>query len=271
MDLIHRNYIEHLVTDHCNLKCDGCSMHSPYLDEEFSEFELFKKDLAEVKKYIYVNEFRFVGGEPTLHPNIIDFFKEAKDSGIAKKIAVCTNGTSIFTLTPDFFSLVDVIYISMYPETGINYSKITEYLNSIVDQYNFKYVYEDKGSTFIKMHSDIELSQGFAQHNFMKCQIAWDWGCISFKNGRFFRCGVSQIKNKFFKQTVQVEPYNFLEDDSIVIHDQNFNKQTLFDFIQSKKSLKACKFCYGTRSTMVPRKQLTINEIKFLKKEQNEN
>ena len=240
-------------------------MHSPYLDSAFSELESFKKDLVEVKKYINFNEFRFVGGEPTLHPTIIDFFKETKNSGIAKKIAICTNGSSIFTLTPEFFLAVDLIYISMYTETGINYNKITEYLDSIADKYDFKYVYENKGTTFIKMHSDVELPQGQAQQNFMKCQIAWDWGCISFKDGRLFRCGISQIKNKFFKQTGQLEPYNFLKEDSILIHDPEFNKQILNEFIFSRKSLKACKFCFGTRNKSVPRKQLTTQEIKFIK------
>jgi hypothetical protein len=115
------------------------------------------------------------------------------------------------------------------------------------------------------MHSDVELSLEEAQRNFLNCQIAWDWGCISFKDGRLFRCGISQIKNKFFKQTGQTEPYDFLNEDSIPIHDTEFNEQNLKDFIYSRKSLKACRFCFGTRSILVPRKQLTTQEIKFVK------
>ena len=263
--MLHKHYMEHAITDHCNLKCDGCSMHSPYLDSAFSEIESFKKDIAEVAKYICFTEFRFVGGEPTLHPNIIEFFKETKKSGITKRIAVCTNGSSIFTLTPEFFLAVDLIYISMYPETGINYNKITQYLDSITDKYNFNYIYENKDTTFIKMHSDVELSLEETQKNFMKCQIAWDWGCISFKDGRLFRCSISLIKNKFFKQTGQSEPYDFLQEDSIPIYDSEFNEQNLNMFIYSRESLKACRFCFGTRSISVPRKQLTTQEIKFVK------
>jgi len=268
--MLHKHYIEHLITDHCNLKCDGCSMHSPYLDAAFSEFESFKKDIAQLAKHIHFTEFRFTGGEPTLHPNIIDFFEETRKSGITKRIAMCTNGASIFTLTPEFFLAVDLIYISMYPETGINYNKITEYLDSITDKYNFNYIYEDKDTKFIKMHSDIELSLEETQRNFLNCQIAWDWGCISFKDGRLFRCGISQIKNKFFKQTGQAEPYDFLNEDSIPIHDTEFNEQNLKDFIYSRKSLKACRFCFGTRSILVPRKQLTTQEIKFVKERYTE-
>ena len=121
------------------------------------------------------------------------------------------------------------------------------------------------------MHSDIELTKDHAQQNFMKCQIAWDWGCISFKDGRLFRCGISQIKNKFFKQTGQYEPYDFLSIDSINIYDDEFSEQKMSDFIYSKQSLKACKFCHGTRSVSVPRKQLTTQEIKFIKNKEMQN
>ena len=246
-------------------------MHSPYLDEAFSELQSFKNDATELVKYIQFSEMRFVGGEPTLHPNIIDFFKMVKDTGIAKKVTVCTNGSSIFTLTPEFFQSVDLIYISMYPETGINYDKITQYLDSITERYNFKYVYENKGVSFIKMHSDVELTPIQAQQNFLKCQIAWEWGGISFKEGRLFRCGISQIKNKFLKQTGKSEPYDFLNDDSISIHDTEFTEDKLQKFIYSRKSLKACRFCFGTKNISVPRKQLTVQEIKFIKNKETLN
>lgn len=264
--MIHKQYIEHLVTDHCNLKCDGCSMHSPYLDSAFSDIEIFEKDLYKLKQYIRFTEFRFVGGEPTLHPNIVDFLKITKNSRITQIVSVCTNAASIFTLSPEFFKAVDLITISKYPETNIKYDKITEYLDSIKDKYNFEYAYEDKEDTFIKLHSDIELEDKVVERNFLLCKIAWDWGCISFKDGRLFRCGISQIKNKFLKQTGQPEPYDFIKEDSILLHSNDLNEQIVRDFIYSKKPLKTCKFCWGTSSHVVPRKQLTMQEIKFMKK-----
>ena len=62
------NYLEHHITDHCNLKCRGCSHFSPLAQEWFESVEDFKKDFSQLASLMPVNIIRLMGGEPLLHP-----------------------------------------------------------------------------------------------------------------------------------------------------------------------------------------------------------
>lgn len=94
---------EHVVidpTNRCNLDCIGCWTFSPLLEEKAPDAEWRKRQLSRTSLMNLVSDLaeigteriRFTGGgEPFLHPDILDAIKKVKEMGMV--CAVTTNGT----------------------------------------------------------------------------------------------------------------------------------------------------------------------------------
>jgi len=100
------------ITRKCNLKCEHCyeNAGSKARDELNSQEVLKGIDiLAEAG----VTSLAFSGGEPTIHPHILEFIKHAKDQGIF--VATATNG---YTLSKQ--KIVD-----RYVDSGLEFVQIS--------------------------------------------------------------------------------------------------------------------------------------------------
>lgn len=82
---------ELLVTDACNFKCPYCRGCAP----QYRGTLPLKDGLEILAQWIAhgLKNVRFSGGEPTLHPNLVDFVRFCKVGGV-EHIAISTNGSS---------------------------------------------------------------------------------------------------------------------------------------------------------------------------------
>jgi sulfatase maturation enzyme AslB (radical SAM superfamily) len=80
-----------LVTSRCNFSCKYCNGLS--CDKDY-DFDTYKPLLADMCLNHGLKNIRFSGGEPTLHPRLLDFIKEARSYKCIEKIAVSTNGSA---------------------------------------------------------------------------------------------------------------------------------------------------------------------------------
>jgi len=88
---------EMIITEYCNFKCPYCRG----LDSKIYGCRKIKQlSLEEIKrnidfwcKDIPLENIRFSGGEPTLHPDIVEIVRYSKKKGI-KRIAISTNGSN---------------------------------------------------------------------------------------------------------------------------------------------------------------------------------
>jgi len=88
---------EMIITEYCNFKCPYCRGLKSYI---YGNRKIKQLSLEEIKKNIDywcedkpLKNIRFSGGEPTLHPNIIDIVKYCKYKKI-ERIAISTNGSN---------------------------------------------------------------------------------------------------------------------------------------------------------------------------------
>jgi len=98
---------EMIITEYCNFKCPYCRGLKDWI---YGDRKLKMLSLEEIKRNIDLwcvpfplENIRFSGGEPTLHPNIIEIVKYSKSKGI-KRIALSTNGSNKPEL---YFKLVE--------------------------------------------------------------------------------------------------------------------------------------------------------------------
>ena len=93
------DYLKIAITDRCNLQCVYCKSADTKYRPDYINDTLSADDIKFLIKAFAENgikKIKFVGGggEPTLHPNLPDFIKCARDCGI-RDISLTTNGTTL--------------------------------------------------------------------------------------------------------------------------------------------------------------------------------
>ena len=120
--------VEYNLTEHCNLSCYACDHASPLLPTKFTTVEAFSRDLEALAGVFHSEQLRIVGGEPLLHPQLLEFLTEARRIGIADAIVLITNGVLLPEMPAELWELIDQLWVSVYPgiKSKFDESKYTE-------------------------------------------------------------------------------------------------------------------------------------------------
>ncbi|MDH4128598.1 MAG: radical SAM protein, partial [Spirochaetota bacterium] len=84
------------ITSSCNLNCPICYVHNKNENPYNMSIEEFKSILMHLtkNKENKLDIINLTGGEPTLHPKILDFLKLSRDTGV-HRVSICSNGISL--------------------------------------------------------------------------------------------------------------------------------------------------------------------------------
>ena len=113
--MLHATRLQFNVVDHCNLTCARCSHSSPLLPKRFLSPKELAADLALLHPHVRFNYLSLVGGEPLLHPQIVEIVRTARDSGVAGSVNLITNGVLLHRAPPETWQYIDMLFISQYP------------------------------------------------------------------------------------------------------------------------------------------------------------
>jgi MoaA/NifB/PqqE/SkfB family radical SAM enzyme len=88
------DYIQFYPTLRCNQSCEFCFNRTmPFLpDMSFDDFKVMLEKLVALR----VRTLDIIGGEPTLHPHLIDMVRAASQRGLGVNIS--SNGTNTAVL-----------------------------------------------------------------------------------------------------------------------------------------------------------------------------
>ncbi|MBU0580304.1 MAG: radical SAM protein [Candidatus Margulisbacteria bacterium] len=92
----------------CNNNCIFCMANKEYRKNKFFSYEKVIKQISAYAKKGF-NSIGFLGGEPTLHPRIIDIVRHANKAGM-KSIHIVTNGRR----------LADGVFLNNLIASGVN-------------------------------------------------------------------------------------------------------------------------------------------------------
>lgn len=118
--MIHIHHLEVDITQKCSLSCHSCN----HLIVPWRNFpggppsatpEQVKSDLYQLSKILHANILGALGGEPTLHPKLIDILHVMRESQIADKLEVWTHGLHLKRMSSEFWKSFDVLVLSIYP------------------------------------------------------------------------------------------------------------------------------------------------------------
>jgi len=130
------------LADHCNLNCKGCEHLSPLAEEKFLSLEIFERDCRRISELTsrHIKEISLLGGEPLLHPKIIDFIEIARKYFKKGKIQIATNGILLLKQSDLFWETLkknDIrLCITVY-SIKIDHVKI----NQLRKKYNIEIIY----------------------------------------------------------------------------------------------------------------------------------
>lgn len=246
---IQTNAFELNIVHHCNLSCKGCSHLSPIMSKEVITSEEVLRNLSILARYLSPRCLRVVGGEPLLHPNLIDILRAIKASMISPTLRVVTNGTLLKQTNYNFWELVDEVHVSIYPEQELSQDDIyfiKEQASSYQVNVNLKYFYE-----FRESYSEIGTKDmAFIQRIYNTCKISHAWHCHTMYAGHFFKCPQSLFLSKLASKSRE----NVFRDALKIEDTANFFVR-LRDYLESSVPLASCSNCLGTIGNLFPHEQ----------------
>lgn len=233
------------MTDHCNLSCANCNHASPLLDAKFADLDGFNADLAALGQVLRAGEIKLVGGEPTLHPQVVDFIKAARASGVAKKIHVTSNAVLLHKMTDEFWDNIDILELSIYP--GVKYRGGGEdgldMFREKAAARNIELVFPGR-PVFKKtlLNNKIE-DPVLVDAIYKNCGQVYKWGCHSVHEGRYYFCGPAPyLEQRMAKRGEHVE--NKIADSVQIQNNPNLRRD-LEAYLNRQEPLIACAYCLG--------------------------
>jgi MoaA/NifB/PqqE/SkfB family radical SAM enzyme len=228
------------ATQHCNLNCKCCTAYSPIAKEEFLDIDSYKNDMAKLAELTSnkMENFYITGGEPLLHPRIMEIFRIARELFPETDIYFMTNGLLLQKMPEAFWENCGqnkiTINLSRYP-IHLDIEKIKE--KAKTHNITFDYV----GGSDVPVKSmwkyplDVEGKQPLSRSFNICTQIN---RCITMKDGKIYPCntiaGIEHF-NKYFNKKLEVTEGDVLELDKV----KSINE--IYEFLHTPKPF--CKYC----------------------------
>lgn len=250
--MIHREYLEADIIDYCNLKCNHCSHHSPYMDAGVYELDQFTNDVKNLAKVLHVDKFRILGGEPLLNHDLIKYIQVLRKYNLADNIGICTNGTLLNVVDEKLLAQMDFLDVSLYPNLRKpTREKVLGNIKRLLAIDETKITVEEWGY-FRTTETLIENRDKKLVKNIWNACYVKSLAHAIYK-GYYVRCTASQNKGKFLKKMgiKGIKNLLIIGKDGLNLNTPNL-EEALINYIKSDTPLEACKWCLGISSKKTP-------------------
>lgn len=249
--VVTRSLETHIV-DHCNLRCAHCCSISPFLDPWFIDPEDLRRDLELARQMVSPTWFKLVGGEPLLHPKLLQCIEVARQSTIAPIVSLTTNGILLPKMPDQLWQALDHITLSLYPKPRLStdhLEKIQHQAERFAVELNIKR--QDK---FERIRLEQPQSEDQARKVFSRCWLRRR--CHLLRGGQFYTCTLPIHFDSYY----QGQP-PYAEIDGFRLHSGTGAAEELQQYLQRSHPLHSCLRCLGGTGPEFPHRQLTAQEL----------
>ena len=228
------------ILDHCNLNCAGCDHFAPLANKRCIPLEQIKNDLFRFSEIMggKADIIGIMGGEPLMHPDIIEICRLARDAFPNSKIQIDTNGILLLKQEKIFWDSCRnnkiTIVNTKYP-IPLDHEKIEQ--KCFEEKVKFEY-YGKTGEvqkTLFKIPFDLDGKQD-PRKSFEDCFHANH--CITLMEGRIYPCTIApnaHIFNDYFGTSIDIEDGDFLD-----IYD-DVSRADVLNFVSNP--IPFCRYC----------------------------
>ncbi len=231
--IIH--HLEANIADGCNLSCKGCLHFSNlYERDEFPDAEELLNSIAEIQKHCEIFQFRVLGGEPLLNPNLEGFLIRLRQILPNADLAVISNGILIPKVAESLLRVMRENYIgfnlSLYPPTLKMKDRIYKRLEDIGVAYGSHEVVTDKFERFIMLKPSVGDNQAY--------KVCEPRGILVVKGNSIYRCPVEAYIDRYY------EKYDIpmKAPDGINVFDKSVYWRKLINDLYTKPR-ELCRYC----------------------------
>lgn len=205
----------------------------------FADPKNISRDLSCLAKSYHCEFVKVLGGEPLLHPRLTEIIQAIRESSIANRIVLCTNGSLLNQSNDELWSMVDEIEISVYPARAISNKELNDFRCRAKD-HGIKLSVR-LSPVFRESYAELGTNDGnLIDRIFRTCKIAHVWRCHTVHEGFFYRCPQS-----YFLHRLQNGNPEDSEDGLRIRDDKNFVDE-LYRNLTSTRGPAACRWCLGT-------------------------
>lgn len=219
------------ITTICQNSCAGCDHLIPLETKRWSmETEDFRRDIDNLKSVVHSQKYGILGGEPTLHPRLLDFIQILKDARITDRIQLWTNGQTFDTLDESIIASVKEIVWGRYP------GKVTESgkqrVKELCSRHGVTFSELDRSEFFkIPLYAQT-ATPGDTLQRFNTCGLK-KCGCVV-QSGYIYLCCVGPSIDK---RLLKLPPGT----DGVPL--EGITEEKFIQFVNSPEPLIACSRC----------------------------
>ncbi len=242
MDKIKHFSFVYNMTEHCNLTCHACDHAAPLFPEMFTDPEMFKSDLLTLHEVYHAQQMRITGGEPLLHPRLLEFFRIAREIGIADWLILVTNGVLLHKAPDELWELIDEIWLSIYPRVRL--AKTVEEYAVLARNHEVVFTPVVQNTFMVTILNNRIESAELVGEIFKACKMTGEWSCHTVHGGRYYKCSPAPfMSRRLAKIGLTAGDFSL---DSIALHNNPDLYGQLKDYLAEKKPLLSCQYCLGT-------------------------
>lgn len=248
--------LEAHIVDHCNLTCAECCSLSPLLPTWYATADSVADDLRRAVKVLNPAVFKLVGGEPLLHPQLVDVIRAVRESGIAPVVSVTTNGLKLGDMSDAFWQAVDALTISRYPKPQLA-PELIAHVEAQAARFGVRlnWKVQNTFSTMNRAQPTDDLDE--ARRIYHDCWIRER--CHMIRDGMFYTC----TRPAHF-QTLYRGERDF-RSDGLPLNDDAGMLDALLAYLQRETPLDACLHCHGGSAPQAPHRIMRRIEVDTLK------
>jgi hypothetical protein len=187
-------WVNIFVTNRCNLFCKSCSTFAPITplckaNTDYGPDE-FKRDIQRLRdlRLPRVTCLKFTGGEPFLHPALLEMFAAAREYFPQTPFECYTNGLIVSGMSEDeLLALKDLevtLTITEYPVKGLDLRGFYERADNVGLNYNV--IFSEKRKLFSKR--PLDLTKSVPPYCFVDCPRYDFCTSLFMYRGRLWKC-----------------------------------------------------------------------------------
>jgi hypothetical protein len=244
--------LEYSAAYHCNLRCASCSHASPYAPKGFPHVESFRADLAALGAALRTDVLRILGGEPLLNPEVAALLRTARESRIAARVMVTTNGLLLHEMADAFWENVDLVLVTAYPETEARLAldRIGAKARAFGVELFVERVPEFRGMILTAP----QPRDWVTDLVYRSCRDVHEHHCHMLHEGRLYRCPLPPFLPSYLCK-IGVDAYDPVAD-GLDLHGPGDLLQRLREFLLSGTTPYSCAWCLGDLARREPHRQL---------------
>ena len=228
------------LAEHCNLNCCGCDHFSPLAEQELTALDEYRKDMERMGVIFNheCDEIGLLGGEPLLHPDVIEFLKIARDNFSHGIIKIITNGILLPQMSDDFWQVChdnDIRIEATHYPIKLDVEKIDAQARKFAVKFQWFGQSDDPVNSFCVRAIDLS-GEGDARKNFALCDRANE--CVMLSHGRLFPCTFIPTVRHFNRKFGKNIPVT--ESDSVDIYSES-NKDAILGRLS--EPFPVCRYC----------------------------